>query len=400
MTKPLSLKNPAQPYLLMAGAVFFLFFAILWHRFLPGTFSSATAYWLIGFVLFIGYLGIFVLCLRPRMAKPLALFLLPLTAFALYQLLYIPAFGFSFDLLIRALQGLASAAAVFLGWTAARSFSNGNHSSIATFYWSLFLGLALTALAALMLHPFEILSGNSPGYFLLFALPLLFLFANTRIQNKAALILLLVFAITAILYTSRGGLLASLIFVISFTLINTYPRKAIYQSLLVFVTFGITTIILIGSGLWLTDLIPTLEQFSREYFDRRFFTGRDTLWTQLAGLISDQWFLGYGPQAQLSHFIATGLSAHNLFLQVLLQNGVTGFLLLSATLYSFAIFFIRTRFFFESQIGFSFLLAVLVHQTFSVTLTQTTFAYGIPMWLILGLCAGLAWHRSNESKTL
>ena len=84
-------------------------------------------------------------------------------------------------------------------------------------------------------------------------------------------------------------------------------------------------------------------------------------------------------------FLDTGLSSHNLYLQVLLQSGYVGLFLLIALLW-----LIMERLMGQSMdnnvaLSIAMIVAVVVQETFEVCLLQNHLMVGLMMWMIIGV---------------
>ena len=123
----------------------------------------------------------------------------------------------------------------------------------------------------------------------------------------------------------------------------------------------------------------------KEYTGGNLFSGRQILWSQLIEVIGEKPWLGYGSGALPNEVIQIPLSAHNLFLQIALQVGITGlfsFLLLLGSIWY--VFWVgRTNQL--VRLSGAFFIGILVHQTFEVSLTQNALSIGLMQWLILAI---------------
>lgn len=129
----------------------------------------------------------------------------------------------------------------------------------------------------------------------------------------------------------------------------------------------------------------TLDTFITSKLGKPIYTGREEIWAGLLGIIKDKPFFGHGPGATANMYLDLNLSAHNLFLQTALQSGWVGFGLLFLILFSiwqrFRIGIINK----EVRLTAAFLIAIIVHQTFEISLTQNNIVIGILQWLILAI---------------
>jgi O-antigen ligase len=131
-----------------------------------------------------------------------------------------------------------------------------------------------------------------------------------------------------------------------------------------------------------------------QYTGKNLLSGRQRLWSVLLNVINYKPYFGYGSGALPNNFLNTELSSHNLYIQTTLQVGIVGLVFLLIFL-----FFIWNKFWinrFDKKVVISacYLLGIIVHQVFEVTLTQNNFAIGALQWTIIGL--GLSYCFNKE----
>lgn len=143
-----------------------------------------------------------------------------------------------------------------------------------------------------------------------------------------------------------------------------------------------------------TVIYPTIDQYqiyhklnywSLTLFQKPIFTGRNTIWKNLLGFISESPIWGHGASAAPEDFYQTTLSSHNLYLQTALQVGVVGIVFLGIFFYLLWKYSAKSSFDPRIRVTASFLVIIMVHQIFEVTLTQNQFLVSLLQWTIIGI---------------
>lgn len=143
-----------------------------------------------------------------------------------------------------------------------------------------------------------------------------------------------------------------------------------------------------------TELGLALQDFVQEKTQRNLFSGRDKLWPPLVTAILERPWFGYGASATPGVVMETTLSSHNLYLQIALQTGLLGVVVFVGFLFAVWRIYWLGRDNSLSRLSAAFLVAILVHQTFEVSLTQNHLAVGVTQWLTLGVGVGAALRSS------
>ena len=133
-----------------------------------------------------------------------------------------------------------------------------------------------------------------------------------------------------------------------------------------------------------TEIGAILNRLSWQYSGKQFFSGRQRLWRQLTEVILMQPIQGYGLHVQPGLLIDISLSAHNLYLQILLQCGFVGLFLLAAFLYRISK---NIKMSYLAPQGIAYICAIIFNELFEPAITQTGFIYGCVTWMVLGIVA-------------
>lgn len=218
---------------------------------------------------------------------------------------------------------------------------------------------------------------------------------NKRMHNY-----LFIVGITFLSYLTgcRSSLIAIVVFIVFYVLlILLYKKKG---ELRFFPKFLLVTIVALLS--LFIFFYPTmldspfgqeLQNYSLSKFGKLFFSGRNVIWKNLLDAISQKPLFGYGLDATPRLIYETEFSSHNLYLQIMLQVGIVGFVVLMAPLLfiSLRLACIKSKL---SIVFFCFLILILIHECFEVTFTQNMIISGLPMWFLLGV--GFHENRMNN----
>lgn len=153
-------------------------------------------------------------------------------------------------------------------------------------------------------------------------------------------------------------------------------------------------ILIITSILSITYISPLLGNYSFftklnlfvfELTGKNLLSGRNFIWQESIHLISQRPLLGYGTGTLLSNISNINFSAHNLYIQVAIQNGIIGLSLFLILLWGIwnALYYKKS----DSIIRLSacFFVGILVQNMFEVTLTQNNVSFAIIQWFIISV---------------
>lgn len=241
---------------------------------------------------------------------------------------------------------------------------------------------------------------GSFAYFLTF-FPLLFLVGYTKKLKRSRI--MLIFALTALVILAtdaRSILLSAAVGLVTYVLWKGITKSKFLFNLYFFLIVAINYfIIVIYPNLYKWEHFYTFNDWSLRFTGKPIMTGRNTIWAQLLDLISLKPWLGHGSGVLPEDFLSTSLSAHNLYLQIGLQTGIIGISLLVL------FFFVVWRMLWKNKTDLrvklvgAFLISIMIHQTFEVTLTQNQFSIGLLQWLIIGFGLNFALNKNKTIKT-
>lgn len=150
-------------------------------------------------------------------------------------------------------------------------------------------------------------------------------------------------------------------------------------------------IVLLGNALfmgvyiWLksTSLGSTLNELSRSIFYKNLFTGRIEVWEQVFNKIMEKPFFGHGVGFDARMFTEERLTAHNFYLQIMLENGIVGLVFMLLVLFGIWKMLCRNLESFAARWSACFMIGLLVYQNFELTMTQNNYSIAMFQWLII-----------------
>ncbi|MEZ8326199.1 O-antigen ligase family protein [Vibrio splendidus] len=127
-----------------------------------------------------------------------------------------------------------------------------------------------------------------------------------------------------------------------------------------------------------------LNQLVWEETGKSLFTGRNDIWLVIFNYIYDNYLFGAGFGADLSSLNIT-ISSHNLYLMLIYQLGIVGYIVFIVYFFSMTKVFLGNRYLNDSKmatISISWVFSILVHQGFEIFLFQNNLAASFLFWFI------------------
>ena len=228
--------------------------------------------------------------------------------------------------------------------------------------------------------------------------------------NLTKAIFFIVFGFVMLYVSSaRSAILAFCLYLMVYSFLNHDLKKngpfqlntiSKWNSIFILFLFSMIAFIFIYVKLLNTDFGNILQDVSREYSGKNFYSGRHIIWENLILLISEKPFTGFGLAAQPSDYMNLTLSSHNVFLQTALQSGIVGLLLLLLIvkrIYTNCLYHSDSKF---ALYSIAIIYGMIVHESFEITLTQNLSAQGLQFWFLFGLgCINQDKNESCEGQT-
>ena len=211
----------------------------------------------------------------------------------------------------------------------------------------------------------------------------LFLMDNNK---KSILDSLTLLVMLLLLYfsNSRSALIAAVIYFF-FTFLFLWLKRWRFRWVFFVVLVGCILFPMVYMWLFESDFREALNLFSWQFFRKRFFSGRQYIWGPLLFYIRDNFLFGLGLAVSPEDLLNNNWSAHNWYLQSLVQMGISGLLLVGSSLACVWNCLYKMRNYVVCRKTSAFMLGMLLWQCFEVSITQNNFSEGILVWLILGM---------------
>lgn len=122
-----------------------------------------------------------------------------------------------------------------------------------------------------------------------------------------------------------------------------------------------------------------------ELTGKQLYSGRERMWGDFIAAIGDSPIFGYGLGVDYSAMADIEYSTHNLYLAIMLQQGMLGLFLFIILLY--VIYKRSENFIGVNGKSFSFLIipTILIQQNFELSLTQNNMSIMLIFWFLLGV---------------
>lgn len=183
--------------------------------------------------------------------------------------------------------------------------------------------------------------------------------------------------------SARSVLVGMIVIILAWIILKQFRR--IFPYLIYLVLLG--NVLFITVYVWIkgTGIGNALNQLSRTIFHKNLFSGRSELWEGVIHAIAKHPWFGYGVGINASDVIDTNFTAHNLYLQLLLEVGILGFIIFFFLILSIWKVLNARLDNFAAKWSACFLLGILVYETFELTLFQNNYSISMFQWLIITL---------------
>lgn len=247
---------------------------------------------------------------------------------------------------------------------------------------------------------------TNPNALAIFMLLALYTFSLARLKASssielAGLVVVSVIALFLLVATgTRSVWLALLASGVTYWIWPRVSRSRIKHNICILVFFlGLAAIVGLVVAVPTLDVGQSLNRLTETYTGRQLSTGREIIWLDVLGKISERPLLGHGPQVTTRGFghLALG-SAHNLYLQVAVQVGAVGLLGLMALMWWVLATLGAADTGRMARTTGAVLIGVLVQQSFEVSLTQNNLTLGMLAWLVVGLGLSMSIHEAGRRR--
>jgi len=138
------------------------------------------------------------------------------------------------------------------------------------------------------------------------------------------------------------------------------------------------------------------NDISRELSQKNLLSGRDLLWPDVLAMVRQKpWFGWGGDMTGLTSVFEHSVSAHNFYLQILLQAGIVGLTAIVGLIFLVWSRFWALRGYAEIRVAAAAFVALLLSQNFEVTLLQNNLALSLPVWAFIAMSLAAKECRSK-----
>lgn len=216
--------------------------------------------------------------------------------------------------------------------------------------------------------------------YMLYSLMYVFIIYMSGTRSSLMIILLVIFNLMIFRFISKNRLRWNLFYisVIATILSITY----IYPS--------------IGNYSFFTEL----NLYVFKLTGKSLLSGRNFIWQESIYLILQRPLFGYGTGTLLSDISGINISAHNLYIQVAIQNGIIGLSLLLILFWGIWNLLYHNKRDEIIRLSACFFVGILVQNMFEITLTQNNLSFAIIQWFIISVgvsrVSGKFLNRTNR----
>lgn len=139
-----------------------------------------------------------------------------------------------------------------------------------------------------------------------------------------------------------------------------------------------------------------LEHWMLSHTGKSIMSGRNDIWILLIDMVNQNPYFGYGMSTVSSDLINVDKSAHNLYLNTLVQIGYIGFACLVILMFVIWMKLTSSNNDFIVRLSGAFMVGILVHENFEITLFQNQLSIGMLQWMILGIGLSRVLHLRNN----
>jgi O-antigen ligase len=221
-------------------------------------------------------------------------------------------------------------------------------------------------------------------------------------RKKIYFVYAILFSFFVYLSGSRSSMIAGLMIIFLYIIYKYLSKnKFTWNLILVIILVSIFTIIYVYPNImnfsWYAKFANTVYKIT----GKSLLSGRQIIWKQSMNLIAQKPLFGYGTGTQLSNISNIQLSAHNLYIQILLQNGIIGLLVFIFLIISiWNLLYINKD---DKVVRFCscFFIGILYQNVFEVTFLQNNMSAAIMQWFIIavGVSKSLNKRHAVEEKS-
>ncbi|WP_375103852.1 O-antigen ligase family protein [Paenibacillus sp. RS8] len=223
---------------------------------------------------------------------------------------------------------------------------------------------------------------SSTSFLFLF---LYFIYVDKHTKKITKVIYSIIWLLNAILDESRTFILLFPVFVFLIFSWNKITKfKLRYNIIFIFITSLLFLIPIFYIYLSHSKYALILNQYALEYTDSRFFSGRDSIWSNLLTYYYDHnLFFGGGHHVTPYYVYGHNISSHNTFISILITTGIIGsilFILFARNIWNSYLLYKNNKVIKYSAI---FFIVLLLKQSSELSLIGNNVSVSIISWLVI-----------------
>lgn len=194
--------------------------------------------------------------------------------------------------------------------------------------------------------------------------------------------------------TSRTPMLALVFILVGALFIKFFKSYRIWFLLTI-----VCSAALVPFYLWFqnTKLSKVINEWSLAVFDKSLYSGREDIWGPLLKVAMESPIIGHGIGIHGKQFVKH--TAHNQYIQTLLEVGFIGLIVFLILLYFIYDMLVKNKAAFAAKLSALYFCGILIYEVFELTLFQNNYSISILQWLII--TAGILFIEDQSSgKTI
>lgn len=220
--------------------------------------------------------------------------------------------------------------------------------------------------------------------------PLLRIFTEQQPRYSKIVKISIVCMLTSYIIYNSGS--RSIMISIVFIILTCFMWNLISKSKVAFSVYFIAIIIIILSYTYIYSQLPAIIGDSKyvqdivlKYTGKSLFSGRESMWDMLFETIKMKPIFGHGAGKLASEITGRNLSAHNLYLEILLRFGLMGLLFFVYFLFKVWNIFWEGRHDCRVILSACFFVGIITHQMNETMLLQGSASLNFPIWILLSI---------------
>ena len=178
--------------------------------------------------------------------------------------------------------------------------------------------------------------------------------------------------------SSRTPMLALVLILVGALFIKIFKSYRIWFLITVF-----SSAALVPFYIWFqnTKLASVINEWSLAVFNKSLYSGREKIWGTLLEVALESPIIGYGIGIDGRQFGRH--TAHNQYIQTLLEVGLIGLIVLLILLYFIYDMLVKNKTAFAARLSALYFCGILIYEVFELTLFQNNYSISILQWLII-----------------